>query len=112
MTSVVVIGGTSGIGREVARHFAGAGDARVNTMNVQPFVIWQLGGGTYLRFTPISTFDFENRGANIPFGFGIGQVVRVNKTVFNLFIEPQYSVFNHNFMGSRFQIMTGINTQF
>lgn len=31
MTNVVVIGGTSGIGREVARHFAGAGDDVVLT---------------------------------------------------------------------------------
>jgi len=94
------------------RDFAGPGVAHTDIMYVQPFAMWQLGGGTYLRTSSISAFDFENSGINIPFGLGIGKIIAAGKTVFNLFVEPQYSVFNQKFAGSRYQILTGINTQF
>jgi len=92
--------------------FAGNGNTHTNAMNVQPFAMWQLGGGTYLRSSSTWTFNFRNGGVNIPFGFGVGRVIPVDKTVFNLFVEPQYSVYNEKFAGAKFQIMTGINTQF
>ncbi|MCL2331301.1 MAG: hypothetical protein FWC61_02025 [Proteobacteria bacterium] len=92
--------------------FAGNGNDKTNVMNVQPFVILQLGGGTYLRSSAVWTFDFENGGTNIPFGLGIGRITRIDKMVFNLFAEAQYTVFNDNFAGSKYQIFAGINTQF
>lgn len=77
----------------------------------QPFYFWQLGNGNYLRGAPIWTFDIENETYNIPFALGIGKVVKVNHTVFNLFVEPQYAML---YQGTQPQIsiFTGINLQF
>lgn len=91
-----------------------AGDeARANTnmAAVQPFYFWQLGKGTYLRGAPIWAFDIENNNFHIPLALGIGKVVKVGKTVFNLFIEPQYSIL-HQGTQPQLQIFTGINLQF
>jgi len=91
-----------------------AGDdnrASTNTAAVQPFYFWQLGKGTYLRGAPIWYFDFENDGYVVPLALGIGKVVKVDKTVFNLFIEPQYSIL-HEGTQPQLQIFTGINLQF
>lgn len=91
-----------------------AGDEdRPSTNNgaIQPFYFWQLGKGTYLRGAPIWYFDFENDGYAIPLALGIGKVVKVDNTVFNLFVEPQYSVLHHGTQ-PQFQLFTGINLQF
>lgn len=91
-----------------------AGDENRNGTNnaaVQPFYFWQLGKGTYLRGAPIWYFDIENDAYNVPFALGIGKVVKVNNTVFNLFIEPQYTLL-HQGTQPQFQIFTGINLQF
>ncbi len=82
-----------------------------NTMAIQPFLFWQLGKGTYLRTASIWIFDIENGNYFVPFSLGIGKVVKVNNTVFNLFIEPQYSILHKGTM-PQFQIYTGINMQF
>lgn len=92
--------------------FAGNGPSDVNMLGFQPMVMWQLGNGLYLRTTPLMSVDLENGGANIPFALGIGKVLPIDKLVFNLFIEPQYSVYNHKFTGSKQQLLTGINMQF
>lgn len=81
-----------------------------NMMAVQPFYFWQLGKGTYMRGAPIWTFDFEKGGYNVPFALGIGKVVKVGKVVYNLFIEPQYSILNQG-VQPQLQIFTGINIQ-
>jgi len=70
-----------------------------------------FGGGTYLRGAPIWGFDLENNAYSTPIGLGVGRVVRVDDTVFNLFIEPQYSAL-HNGVQPLFQVFTGINLQF
>ena len=91
-----------------------AGDENRNNTNnaaVQPFYFWQLGKGTYLRGAPIWYFDIENESFNVPFALGIGKVVKVNNTVFNLFIEPQYTLL-HQGTQPQVQIFTGINLQF
>ena len=66
--------------------------ADVNLGAFQPFAFYQLGGGTYLRTAPIWVYDFENDNYSVPLGLGIGQVIKKGNTVFNLFIEPQWSV--------------------
>jgi len=85
--------------------------ANTNMSAVQPFLFWQLGGGTYLRSAPIWVFDFEKEQFYVPFSLGIGKVVKVNNTIFNLFIEPQYSIL-HQGTQPQFQIFAGINLQF
>lgn len=91
-----------------------AGDDERNPTNggaIQPFYFWQLSKGTYLRGAPIWFFDFENDGYAVPLALGIGKVVKVDNTVFNLFVEPQYSVL-HKGTQPQFQLFTGINLQF
>ncbi|MCG8579698.1 MAG: hypothetical protein MI866_07270 [Bacteroidales bacterium] len=91
-----------------------AGDDDRNSTNIgaiQPFFIWQLGKGTYLRHVPIWAFDFENDAYHIPLGLGIGKVVKMNNTVFNLFMEPQFSMLSKGTQ-PQMQLFAGINLQF
>ncbi len=91
-----------------------AGDENRGNTNLaafQPFYFFQLGKGTYLRGAPIWAFDIENEAFHTPIALGIGKVVKVGNTVFNLFIEPQYSML-HNGTQPQFQLFTGINLQF
>lgn len=93
--------------------FAGEGDrSDVNFGAFQPFGMYQLGKGLYLRSTGIWTYNFENDDYSIPLGLGIGQVIPKGKTVFNIFIEPQYSVADRGPGQPEWQIFAGFNTQF
>ncbi len=78
---------------------------------IQPFYFWQLGKGVYLRGAPIWVFDFENDSYGVPMALGIGKVVTVGNTVFNLFIEPQYTML-HSGVQPQIQLFSGINMQF
>jgi hypothetical protein len=92
--------------------FAGDEDRpETNVAAVQPFYFWQLGKGIYLRGAPIWAFDLENDSYSTPLALGIGQVVKTGNTVFNLSIEPQYSVL-HKGTQPQFQLFTFINLQF
>ena len=92
--------------------FAGDSDRdNTNLSAVQPFIFWQLGGGTYLRSASIWVFDFAKKQYHVPFSVGIGKVLKVNKTVFNIFVEPQYSIL-HKGTQPQLQIFTGLNMQF
>jgi hypothetical protein len=93
--------------------FAGDSDRTdVNVAAFQTFSFYQLGGGTYLRATPIWAYNLENDDYSIPLGLGIGQVIKRNKTVFNVFIEPQISVFDSGPGFPEWQIFVGFNMQF
>ncbi|MCP5458329.1 MAG: hypothetical protein H6971_01700 [Gammaproteobacteria bacterium] len=93
--------------------FAGEDDrADVNTAAFQPFVFYQLGGGTYLRAAPIWVYNFENDDYSVPLGIGIGQVIKKDKTVYNVFIEPQFSVADEGPGQPDWQIFFGFNMQF
>ncbi len=92
-----------------------AGDSErenTNALAVQPFAFWQLGGGTYLRTAPIWAFNLKSGDYNVPFGFGIGQVMRLGKTVFNIFIEPQFTILHEGVGQPAFQLYTALNMQF
>ena len=91
-----------------------AGDSdREDTNNaiIQPFYFWQLGNGTYLRGAPAWSFNLQNDSYSIPMALGIGKVIKVGNTVFNCFIEPQYSML-HRGTQPQFQLFAGINLQF
>jgi hypothetical protein len=93
--------------------FAGASDrSRVDIAALQPFAFYQLGGGTYLRAAPIWSYNLENNNYSIPLGIGIGQVIKRGKTVYNLFVEPQFSIADKGPGQPQWQIFLGLNMQF
>ena len=93
--------------------FAGEDDRQdVNIGAFQPFTFLQLGGGTYLRAAPIWVYNFENDAYSVPLGIGIGQVFKRGKTVYNTFIEPQFSVADDGPGQPEWQIFLGFNMQF
>lgn len=93
--------------------FAGDDDrADVNVGAFQPFVFYQLGGGTYFRSAPIWVYNFENDNYSVPLGLGIGQVIKRGNTVFNLFVEPQWSVADDGPGQPEWQILFALNMQF
>jgi len=92
-----------------------AGDdnrANTNLFVLQPFGFWQLGGGTYIRTAPLWVFNIETGDYNVPFGLGIGKVIKVGNIVYNIFIEPQYTILHEGIGQPEFQIFTGVNMQF
>jgi hypothetical protein len=89
-----------------------SGDDDVNVSAILPFLIIQIGKGTYLRSAPIWVFNFEDNTYNAPFGLGIGQVVKVNRTVFNIFIEPQWTILHDGVGQPEFTVFAGLNLQF
>ena len=92
--------------------FAGDDDRKqAHSAAFQPFFFWQLGKGLYLRSAPIWFWNIQSGEYHIPFSIGIGKVVKVGRTIFNIFIEPQYS-FMHKGTQPQFQVFTGINLQF
>lgn len=93
--------------------FAGEDDRNdINVGAFQPFLFYQLGGGTYLRSAPIWVYNFENDGYSVPLGLGVGQVIKSGKKVFNVFMEPQYSVADDGPGFPEWQIFFGLNMQF
>lgn len=92
-----------------------AGDdnrADVNIAAFQPFAFYQLGGGTYLRGAPIWAYNLENDDYSVPLGVGIGQVVKQGKTVYNFFVEPQFSITDSGPGQPEWQVFFGLNMQF
>ncbi len=93
--------------------FAGESDrADVNIGAFQPFFMYQLGNGLYLRTAPIWVYNFENDDYSIPLGLGIGKVIPRGKTLFNFFVEPQFSVADRGPGQPEWQIYVACNMQF
>jgi hypothetical protein len=93
--------------------FAGEDErGTVNTGAFQPFLMYQLGEGVYLRSVGIWFYDFENEKYSIPVGLGIGKVFKSGDTVYNVFVEPQYSVVDKGAGIPQWQIFVGLNMQF
>jgi len=77
-----------------------------------PTEMWQLGGGTYLRTTGVMTFDLKSGDYVVPIGFGLGQVIKSGKIVYNIFLEPQFSILHEGTGQPKVQVFAGINLQF
>ncbi len=84
----------------------------VSLLTAQPFGMWQIGGGTYLRSAATWTFDLKSGFYNVPISMGIGKVTKVGGTVFNIFVEPQYSMMHYGVGLPQFQVFAGLNMQF
>ncbi|WP_019671593.1 hypothetical protein [Eudoraea adriatica] len=93
--------------------FAGEEDREdVNVGAFQPFLFYQLGKGSYLRSTGAAFYNFTNDIYGVPVGLGFGKVIPKEKTVFNVFIEPQLSIADSGPGVAKWQIFVGLNTQF
>lgn len=93
--------------------FAGDSDRQdVNIAALQPFAMYQLGGGTYLRSAPIWVYNLETDDYSVPLGLGIGQVMKRGKTVYNVFVEPQFSVADRGPGQPEWQLFFALNLQF
>lgn len=86
--------------------------ADVNVAAFQPFLFYQLGGGLYLRAAPIWVYNLENDDYSVPVGVGIGKVMKRGKTVYNMFVEPQFSIADKGPGQPEWQIFMGLNLQF
>jgi len=85
---------------------------RTQYIGAQPFMMLQLGKGYYLRSSPIWYFNIEDPGYNVPFGLGAGKAIITDKVVYNLFMEPQFSIAIRGVGLPAVQIFAGINLQF
>lgn len=93
--------------------FAGkSGAADVNMGAFQPFVIYQLGKGWYLRSSGIWIYNFENNGYTMPVGFGLGKVIKTQAAIINVFFEPQYAVATRGIGQQEWNLFGGVNFQF
>jgi hypothetical protein len=93
--------------------FAGSDDrSDVNVGALQPFAFYQLGSGVYLRATPIWVYNLENDNYGIPLGVGVGKVFKKGKSVFNAFLEPQFSIADDGPGQPQWQLFLGFNMQF
>lgn len=93
--------------------FAGQSNREtVHSATLQPFVIRNLQEGWYLRSTGIWTFDLNRGSYYIPLGAGAGKSWRVGKTIFNAFVEPQWTVLHSGDGLPKFTVFAGLNMTF
>ena len=93
--------------------FAGDDDrAGTNLLALQPFYFLQLGKGLYLRGAPIMAFNLENNSYHVPVGLGIGQVIPTPNVVYNVFVEPQFTILDRGAGQPELQLFVGFNMQF
>jgi hypothetical protein len=84
----------------------------VQSLTAEPFGIFNLPGGWYIRSTGIWTFDLQHGAYYIPVGLGAGKAWKSGSTIFNAFIEPQYSVAHSGSGVPQFTIFAGLNMTF
>jgi len=94
--------------------FAGEADRPTqNNLSAQPFFIYNLPQGVYVRSTATWNFDLERSNYVIPIGGGVGKVfVQSDGTTINVFAEPQWTVAHHGAGQPKFQLFAGVNLQF
>ncbi|AMO21784.1 hypothetical protein GCM10027034_00950 [Ramlibacter solisilvae] len=93
--------------------FAGDDDRpTTNSLQVQPFFIYNLPQGLYLRSTATMSFNLRNGDYAVPLGLGAGKVWKSGNTTLNLFAEPQWTVAHEGDGQPKFQLFFGLNLQF
>jgi hypothetical protein len=73
----------------------GNGDASYNNGLIQPFINYNLPGGTYLTTSPVVTVDWKAEGSQrwtVPIGGGIGRIFHFGKLPVNMQIGAYYNV--------------------
>ena len=93
--------------------FAGSSNRnKVHIATIQPFMMWQMGKGLYMRSTATKILDFENEIYVLPLGAGMGKVFKFGNKIINIFMEPQFTIWHQGAGVPKMQLYMGINTQF
>ncbi|MBV7261848.1 hypothetical protein Q4491_06865 [Photobacterium sp. 2_MG-2023] len=93
--------------------FAGDDDREdVGSVTFQPFGIFNLPEGWYVRSTGIWSFNIENGNYYIPVGLGAGKVWKMDSTILNFYIEPQWTVSHSGAGEPKFTTLGGFNLTF
>jgi len=117
VAGVLVIGLTGGsvIAGAVTWQISFAGDAsrpNTNLATFQPSIALALGqSGFYLSSSPIWVLDFANGSYLIPFSIGVGKVLQLGKTIVNVTMEPQFTVFHTGAGQPTLQLFAGLTLQ-
>lgn len=87
--------------------------ANTDTLVFRPIGIFKVGsGGLYLRSSANWIFAPLAGSYTVPFGVGLGTLVRVDRSVINIFIEPQFTALHRGQGQPEVQFLTGINWQY
>ena len=94
--------------------FSGAGSGPTGGITTaEPFFFYHFSHGVYFRSSGVWTFDTFQHSHYIPLGFGFGKIwTRADGDLINLFIEPQYSVFQSGIGTPTWQIFAGVTFKF
>lgn len=85
---------------------------RVSLAAMQPFFFYQLKDGWYTGTAPLWNYDFQSDNYSVPVGARLGKVLKANKTVFNVFLEPQVSAADRGPGQPEWQLFFAVNMQF
>ncbi len=88
------------------------GNPRASLGAFQPFAFYQLGNGWYTGGAPIWSYNFRNNNYSVPLGIRLGKVIKSGDTVFNIFVEPQWSVHDSGSGLPKRQVYFAVNMQF
>ncbi|MCK0153672.1 hypothetical protein MWU49_08160 [Alcanivorax sp. S6407] len=88
------------------------GRSRVSLAAMQPFFFYQLEDGWYTGTAPLWNYDFQSDNYSVPVGARLGKVLKANKTVFNVFMEPQVSIADRGPGQPEWQLFFAVNMQF
>jgi hypothetical protein len=95
------------------KSFAGDDDRpEQDSAQLQPFVIYNLPQGWYLRSSATWNYNLRNGDYSMPLGLGAGKVWKAGGVTYNLFAEPQWTVAHQGEGQPKFQVFMGLNMQF
>lgn len=93
--------------------FAGhSGRPTQDNLQAQPFLIYNLPRGWYLRSSATWNWDIKRDTYYAPIGAGLGKVFKSGGTTYNLFAEPQWTFMHSGESMPKFQLYFGLNMQF
>jgi hypothetical protein len=96
-------------------HSVGGDPSRptVQSVTVQPLILYNLNDGYYLRSSGIWNLAFDTGPSYIPIGLGVGKIWTLpSGATLNLHLEPQYSVYHSRTGAPLWQVLTGVIVQF
>ncbi|MDA8491524.1 hypothetical protein [Kluyvera sp. Awk 3] len=92
------------------KSFTGDSDrAHVETATLQPFLIYKMSRGWFLRSTAIWSYNVKNDDYVIPLGLGGGRAILVGDYIVNSFIEPQWTVAHRGDYQPEFTLYAGFS---